>query len=337
MLQRLRSDPPYTLENVREALAHSRHVQREEAPGWEWRGHNKRRFFWSREAMRRHRDYLLTLDQTCPTSLTDITTALQAGRQVFPWAAGYGKTTAVRQFICQEYAQGVLYAVRTQEEANLLGYEIACFLIDREGGPPTPQDHTVYILHSAARVVDADLQQEIYSYHSYCADPEQIRDFFVIVTTHARLFLDPPQLLLNMDEDRNPHSSPTRQYMIIDEKPNLYEKFTLDIHDMDRFRQLTHQHDTTPEALQRLQQYYQGTDRELGSGFRDIAARCLRKLADRELDLLGHKRAYHRAATIVEARRDQTVLITPKTPEQEERYTFLYHLGLLAAPASPAL
>src|SRR5262249_7862279 len=161
--QSLTSSPYFTIEKVHEALAQARQFTRQDPPGWRWTGHNRRAFCWSRDIMRRHRDFLLDLDTRCPASLTDITDRLTGGRQVFPWAAGYGKTTAVRQLICQEYDRGVLYAVRTQAEADLMAYEIACFLIDRDGGPPSPHDHKVCILHSAARVVDLDLDQEIFS------------------------------------------------------------------------------------------------------------------------------------------------------------------------------
>lgn len=129
---------------------------------------------------------------------------------------GAGKTTAIRQLICQKYHDGILYAVDTVEELEKMNaYLLQQGITD------------ILMLHSG---IGKDTLK------SYYEHPELIMTHKVLLITHCRLFSDlinyfllykPYPLREDFDGDFQKLMSrkDLRKYIILDETPLFFKPF----------------------------------------------------------------------------------------------------------------
>lgn len=169
--------------------------------------------------LERRKRYLLEIDKFAKASKDDLDQHLIPGRSVICWGAGSGKTTAVRQFICENWSDGIIYACLTKKEADLIAYDISSFI---------GKDYVLCIhndsycdrvnvgMTAEGEFVSGNVGQIINQY------PETARNYPVIVVTHSRLVNDPPSSYVAYESP----FSVGRKYTFIDEKIS-YEKIQL--------------------------------------------------------------------------------------------------------------
>lgn len=159
---------------------------------------------YSREELSRRREYLLEIDKYAKLSGDDIARDIGRGKTVLAYGPGLGKTTALRQFTCdpKNYSEGILIATKRIEDVNKLAYDISSFLGSVYRGK-------VIAVHSGSEV-----SNEVKS------NPDYLKNYDIVITTHKRLLLDSPSVILGTNERFSPlgdHSD--RKFVFIDEEP----------------------------------------------------------------------------------------------------------------------
>lgn len=159
---------------------------------------------YSREELSRRREYLLGIDKYAKLSGDDIARDIGRGKTVLAYGPGLGKTTALRQFTCdpKNYSEGILIATKRIEDVNKLAYDISSFLGSR-------YEDKVIAIHSGSEI-DSEVK----------SNPDYLKDYEIVITTHKRLLLDSPSVILGTNERFSPlgdHSD--RRYVFIDEEP----------------------------------------------------------------------------------------------------------------------
>ena len=159
---------------------------------------------YSKDELSRRKKYLLDIDKYAKLSGEDITKDIRTGRSVLAYGPGLGKTTALRQFICnpKNYSEGILVATKRIEDVNKLAYDISAFLGSR-------YEDKVIAIHSGSEI-DSEVK----------SNPDYLKDYEIVITTHKRLLLDSPNVILGTNERYSTlgdHSD--RQYVFIDEEP----------------------------------------------------------------------------------------------------------------------
>lgn len=159
---------------------------------------------YSKDELSRRKEYLLEIDKYAKLSGEDITKDIKTGRSVLAYGPGLGKTTALRQFICnpKNYSEGILVATKRIEDVNKLAYDVSAFLGSR-------YEDKVIAIHSGSEI-DSEVK----------SNPDYLKDYEIVITTHKRLLLDSPNVILGTNERYSTlgdHSD--RQYVFIDEEP----------------------------------------------------------------------------------------------------------------------
>lgn len=159
---------------------------------------------YSKDELSRRKEYLLEIDKYAKLSGEDITKDIKTGRSVLAYGPGLGKTTALRQFICnpKNYSEGILVATKRIEDVNKLAYDVSSFLGSR-------YEDKVIAIHSGSEI-DSEVK----------SNPDYLKDYEIVITTHKRLLLDSPNVILGTNERYSTlgdHSD--RQYVFIDEEP----------------------------------------------------------------------------------------------------------------------
>ena len=159
---------------------------------------------YSKDELNRRKEYLLEIDKYAKLSGEDITKDIKTGRSVLAYGPGLGKTTALRQFICnpKNYSEGILVATKRIEDVNKLAYDVSAFLGSR-------YEDKVIAIHSGSEI-DSEVK----------SNPDYLKDYEIVITTHKRLLLDSPNVILGTNERYSTlgdHSD--RQYVFIDEEP----------------------------------------------------------------------------------------------------------------------
>jgi hypothetical protein len=273
---------------------------------WQRDAHDNILFDYSEVGLAMRRTYLAEVDAQLTLSLADFEAYLMtAPKSVLCFAPGHGKTSLCRQFICAHHAKGILYAVATIAEAQLLTYDIAAWL-----GPPK----VLGIYHTAD------------DFRDYLLDPTLLEHYPVIVITHQRLILDPPQMLFSLSKDFTPldlRDGGRRKFILIDERPTFFDRLQFSDTELGTIHGSTAGHYHRPSAIQAFQECLQSPNPRL----RQMGVSAYKALAQmRDVTALGITRASYRLDVLNQARDEATGMVG-----KDGRYRCYYHLGLIQA------
>lgn len=132
-------------------------------------------------------------------------------RFCIPWAAGSGKTSTIIQFIAKNWEDGIIYSTWTIKE------------LDR--------------VYDGILKLNPDIEKYICRYHSKSdqwesinKDPNLLTKYRVVLVTDVSLLTIPPSVLLNKHNffSETKPSENVREWIILDEKPTLQRKITVD-------------------------------------------------------------------------------------------------------------
>ena len=273
---------------------------------WQRDAHDNICFDYSEASIHARRQYLAEVDAQLTLSLADFEAYItRAPKSVLCFAPGHGKTSLCRQFICAHYAEGILYAVATIDEVKLLTYDIAAWL-----GP----QKVLGIYHTAD------------DFEDYLLDPTLLEHYPVVVITHQRLILDPPQMLFSLSHDYTPldlRDGGRRKYILIDERPTFFDRLDFSDVELGTIHGSTAGHYHRPSAIQAFHECLQSANPRL----RQMGVCAYKALAQmQEVTALGITRASYRLDVLNQAREEGTGMVG-----KDGRYRCYYHLGLIQA------
>lgn len=161
---------------------------------------------FSSEALLKRADYLLEVIDNIPNKATseDIE-KLPNGRVMVTWGPASGKSTAIRQYLCKNQMNYMIYATAKKSDVDAMYYDL---LAMKEKG----------IIVSECRIA---------KFHSNF-DPGEasLRSSNILICTHERLMIEPPSILYRLEGDIPNHLGQIiRSEMIIDELPKFYKSF----------------------------------------------------------------------------------------------------------------
>ena len=168
---------------------------------YEWDYNN-----FSSEALLKRADYLLEVIDNIPNKATseDIE-RLPSGRVMVTWGPASGKSTAIRQYLCKNQMNYMIYATAKKSDVDAMYYDL---LAMKEKG----------IIVSECKIA---------KFHSNF-DPGEasLRSSNILICTHERLMIEPPSILYRLEGDIPNHLGQIiRSEMIIDELPKFYKSF----------------------------------------------------------------------------------------------------------------
>lgn len=168
---------------------------------YEWDYNN-----FSSEALLKRADYLLEVIDNIPNKATseDIE-RLPSGRVMITWGPASGKSTAIRQYLCKNQMNYMIYATAKKSDVDAMYYDL---LAMKEKG----------IIVSECKIA---------KFHSNF-DPGEasLRSSNILICTHERLMIEPPSILYRLEGDIPNHLGQIiRSEMIIDELPKFYKSF----------------------------------------------------------------------------------------------------------------
>jgi hypothetical protein len=263
-------------------------------------------FDYSEIGLQARRQYLADIDAQLTLPLATFEAYVRAAQKsVLCFAPGHGKTSLCRQFICAHYAEGILYAVATIDEVKLLTYDIAAWL-----GP----QKVLGIYHTADDFGD------------YLLDPTLLEHYPVVVITHQRLILAPPQMLFSLSKDFTPldlREGGRRKFILIDERPTFFDRLDFSDTELGTIHGSTAGYYHRPSAIQAFQECLQSANPRL----RQMGLCAYKALAQmREVTALGITRASYRLDVLNQARDEATGMVG-----KDGRYRCYYHLGVIQA------
>lgn len=161
---------------------------------------------FSSEALLKRADYLLEVIDNIPNKATseDIE-RLPSGRVMVTWGPASGKSTAIRQYLCKNQMNYMIYATAKKSDVDAMYYDL---LAMKEKG----------IIVSECKIA---------KFHSNF-DPGEasLRSSNILICTHERLMIEPPSILYRLEGDIPNHLGQIiRSEMIIDELPKFYKSF----------------------------------------------------------------------------------------------------------------
>ena len=161
---------------------------------------------FSSEALLKRADYLLEVIDNIPNKATseDIE-RLPSGRVMVTWGPASGKSTAIRQYLCKNQMNYMIYATAKKSDVDAMYYDL---LAMKENG----------IILSESKIA---------KFHSNF-DPGEasLRSSNILICTHERLMIEPPSILYRLEGDIPNHLGQIiRSEMIIDELPKFYKSF----------------------------------------------------------------------------------------------------------------
>lgn len=168
---------------------------------YEWDYNN-----FSSEALLKRADYLLEVIDNIPNKATseDIE-RLPSGRVMVTWGPASGKSTAIRQYLCKNQMNYMIYATAKKSDVDAMYYDL---LAMKEKG----------IIVSECKIA---------KFHSNF-DPGEasLRSSNILICTHERLMIEPPSILYRLEGDIPNHLGQIiRSEIIIDELPKFYKSF----------------------------------------------------------------------------------------------------------------
>lgn len=161
---------------------------------------------FSSEALLKRADYLLEVIDNIPNKATneDIE-RLPSGRVMVTWGPASGKSTAIRQYLCKNQMNYMIYATAKKSDVDAMYYDL---LAMKEKG----------IIVSECKIA---------KFHSNF-DPGEasLRSSNILICTHERLMIEPPSILYRLEGNIPNHLGQIiRSEMIIDELPKFYKSF----------------------------------------------------------------------------------------------------------------
>lgn len=272
-------------------------------------------YCYSEFELLRRRTYLEKVDQYAQATAQDIKESLVGGRQVLCWGAGSGKTTAIRQFICEKFVDGIVYATFTKEEATKMAYDVASFI-----------GHSrVLLLHTDSYKMIGDEEISMSEYINQ--NPRLIQEYPVVITTHRRLLIDPPHLYTAVLNRSKSHKSPMRGYIFIDEKPNVYDKIAVQNSVRDLISLAT-AGETNPDfAVEKFENMLRSDNAKILKSASNLIWYLTGTSPEKEI---AKDRAMHILYTIFELESTESDLVINN--DDGEFYVYYYHLGLLDVP-----
>lgn len=161
---------------------------------------------FSSEALLKRADYLLNVIDSIPDKATseDIE-RLPSGRVMVTWGPASGKSTAIRQYLCRNQMNYVIYATAKKSDVDAMYYDL---LAMKEKG----------IIVSECKIA---------KFHSnFDPGESSLRNSNILICTHERLMIEPPSILYRLEGDIPNHLGQIiRSEMIIDELPKFYKSF----------------------------------------------------------------------------------------------------------------
>lgn len=161
---------------------------------------------FSSSALLRRADYLLDVIDCIPDkATTDDIENLPSGRVMVTWGPASGKSTAIRQYLCKNQMNYVIYATAKKSDVDAMYYDL---LAMKEKG----------VIVKECRIA---------KFHSnYDPGESALRTSNILICTHERLMIEPPSILYRLEGDIPNHLGQIiRSEMIIDELPKFYKSF----------------------------------------------------------------------------------------------------------------
>lgn len=130
---------------------------------------------------------------------------LPSGRVMVTWGPASGKSTAIRQYLCRNQMNYVIYATAKKSDVDAMYYDL---LAMKEKG----------IIVSECKIA---------KFHSnFDPGESSLRNSNILICTHERLMIEPPSILYRLEGDIPNHLGQIiRSEMIIDELPKFYKSF----------------------------------------------------------------------------------------------------------------
>lgn len=159
------------------------------------------------------REYLESIDSdwTIEGSISSTTNRYQTStRSVLSYGPGTGKTTKILQFCLNNYDRGIVIATKTISESHKLYRDIL--------------DYSTYknIKLSCLCINSSDVDE----YMKYSIDTNYAKNYDILLVTHAFLMNESPASYSKyLGKDYDAFDRDIRDYLIIDEYPDLYKPF----------------------------------------------------------------------------------------------------------------
>lgn len=161
---------------------------------------------FSSSSLLRRADYLLDVIDNIPDKATseDIR-RLPNGRVLVNYGPASGKSTAIRQYLCDNQMNYIIYAAARKSDVDAMYYDLMAM---KEKG----------IIVRECRIA---------KFHSnYDPGEDSLRSSNILICTHERLMIEPPSILYRLTGDIPNHLGQViRSEMIIDELPKFYKSF----------------------------------------------------------------------------------------------------------------
>lgn len=161
---------------------------------------------FSSEALLRRADYLLDVIDNIPDKATsNDLKKLPKGRVLVNYGPASGKSTAIRQYLCENQMNYIIYATARKADVDSMYYDL---LAMKEKG----------VIVRECRIA---------KFHSnYDPGEDALRSSNILICTHERLMIEPPSILYRLTGDIPNHLGQViRSEMIIDELPKFYKSF----------------------------------------------------------------------------------------------------------------